>query len=90
MDKQIDIFGNEVDWTTTEPIPNKGGRQKWRTMQEIHGELKGKKCKNCVNFLRRSFYPNVYFKCKVWHNTASTASDIRANGVACRKYKVGD
>lgn len=74
-----------LDVIPEEDIPIKKGT-KYIKMQEVYGIKEDCKCKQCKNFLIRKM-GNKYFKCKLWHMTASSATDIRANETACGMFE---
>ena len=85
--KQIDIFGNEIDVNDIPEYQAPVGRLKLKTMQERYGEDKqGRKCKSCIYFIRRE-YSTTYFKCSLWRDSRSTATDIKANQIGCKKFQ---
>ena len=83
--KQIDIFGNEVEFDELPLI--KQGRQKTKTMQDQYGELEGFNCKNCKHCIKCDYHNKTYYKCELWFVSHSEASDIRLKNVACKKYE---
>jgi hypothetical protein len=81
--KQIDIFGNE-----NEPAPGiKKGRPKYRSMQSLHGVIKGKTCKTCKHLMNGYYHGKSYYKCELWVVSHSSATDIRLKTTACKKYE---
>ena len=85
MDKQLDLFGNEH---IIIPI-KKSGRKRFATMQEIHGTLEGKKCKDCKHRVTVR-WSRSYNKCELWRMTNCSSTDIRVNNVACKKFEECD
>jgi len=71
------------------PPKNKGGAQKFRRMQQIHGLTPGKACGDCKYFMRFGRPGRQYFKCKVWRTTGSAATDIRKSDQACGLWDGG-
>lgn len=63
------------------------GRSKYRKMQDKHGTLKDHSCKDCVHLLRHEYHDRVYFKCRQWILSHSTATDIRLKDIACGLFK---
>lgn len=84
--KQLDIFGNEIDVEEIcqYKIP---GRKKFITMQEEHGQLPGKTCKTCKYLQKWHYHSKNYYKCELWRNSNSSATDIRLKNNACKKYQ---
>ena len=83
IDKQLDIFGNEVDIDSIQKT-KKGGRKPFKRMQEIHGVDHRYKCKQCEYFTRKKHHMRTYLKCSQWIQSHSSATDIKANDEACR------
>ena len=83
MSKQLDIFGGE---TEIQEQPRTSGRR-YKRMQEIHGTIAGKTCKTCEHLLIYGYHGNRYFKCGLWINSASQATDIRLKDTACGMYE---
>ena len=82
--KQLDIFGNEID---VNDIPTKHrGRQKYLTMQEIHGRREDKQCRTCKHCVGHR-WQRLYYKCELWVVSACAATDIRLKDVACKKWE---
>lgn len=82
-DKQYDIFGNVV-----EPIePKKRGRNKYKTMQELHGIKEGETCKTCKHCIDCGYHGRTYYKCALWIQSNSSATDIRLKWKACNKWE---
>ena len=80
---QIDIFGATVDTTKRE----KEARKRYRTMQSVFGTKDGYRCKTCKHCECHHYHGRNYYKCAIWHQSHSAATDIRANGIACGKYE---
>ena len=85
MQKQLDIFGNEIK--INEIVRReKQKRKRYRTMQQIHGIKEGNicgDCKHCVGF-RQS---KTWYKCDLWIMSHSSATDIRLKDTACNKFE---
>jgi len=62
--------------------------QKFKTMQQLYGSNINFKCKECKHFLRNDHRGKTYLKCKIWRVSNSSATDIKANGVACGKFDI--
>lgn len=84
--KQIDMFGNEVDFGEVPTGIKQGGRPKYKRMQELHGELRGFQCKGCKHCVAYG-YNRTYYKCDLWIISNSEATDIRLKDTACKKYE---
>lgn len=86
-EKQLDIFGNEVDVETIIYPPSRSGKTFKSDFRHIYGFDKEHQCKNCKYF--REFYYNYkhYFKCEMLGITHSQATDIRKKDYACKLYK---
>lgn len=82
-DQQIDIFGNEV---SVDVIDKKIRQKKYRTMQEMYGELEGKQCRTCKHAVQHR-QSKSWYKCELWAQTHSAATDIRLKNTACGKYE---
>lgn len=88
MNKQLDIFGNEVE---VHNIPHKRkGRPKYRTMQEIYGTINGKTCKTCKYCVKYILGYKGWYKCEKWIISSSESTDIRMKDIACKKYEEGN
>lgn len=87
MDKQIDVFGNEISLSDL-PKPISG--RKYKTMQQLHGELSDKKCGDCEHCLKIRHNRKNFYKCELWYVSSSEATDIRLKNVACKKFKEKD
>jgi hypothetical protein len=83
-DTQINLFGEEVE--IKEQEPKKGGRQRYKTMQEIHGYTPGQTCGSC-EYCEQHSYSRNYYKCSQWIVSASAATDIRLKNPACGIWK---
>ena len=81
-EEQLNLFGEVA---TFEP-DEKPKRRKFKTMQEVFGLTEGKRCKECKHIITRRYSKN-YYKCALWRVSASAASDIRVNAVACGKFE---
>ena len=87
MIEQYNLFGESVPLNKVpgfEPKPK--GRARRRTMQEMYGENKAHKCRDCVHLVKRRF-SKTYYKCALWSVSASAASDIRIGQNACNKFE---
>lgn len=83
MAEQYSIFG------TLDKIPEpekKAGGRKYKTMQEIYGYKEGHICKDCKHCIRHRWDKN-YYKCELWYQSHSTATDIRLKNKACGKWE---
>ena len=86
MDKQIDIFGNEIP---VGDLPKPISGRKYKTMQQLHGVLEGKTCKTCAHCIKCRYHNKTYYKCELWYVSNSEATDIRLKNVACKKFEGG-
>jgi hypothetical protein len=84
MNKQIDIFGNEIP---IGDLPKPISGRKYKTMQQLHGELFGKKCGDCAHCIVVRHNRKNFYKCELWYLSSSEATDIRLKNVACKKFK---
>ena len=85
--KQIDIFGNEIDYERTLIITGKRyGKTIKANFRNSYGFKKGFFCKNCKYFNEYT-YNRTYFKCEKIGITHSSATDIRKKDIACNLYK---
>lgn len=82
--KQIDVFGNEIN---LEDLPKKEGARKYKTMQQMYGELPNRKCGDCKHCLKIRYHNKTYYKCELWYMSNSEATDIRLKNVACKKFE---
>ena len=80
--KQLDIFGNEIDVNDL-PTPHRE-RQKYLTMQEIHGRREDKQCRTCKHCDKNGW---GYYKCDIWRISSSPVTDIRLKNIACNKWE---
>ena len=85
MDKQLDVFGNEVNQSDLDER-EKQRHRKYRTMQEMFGILEGKQCKTCKHAVRHR-QSKTWYKCELWVQSHSEATDIRLRDTACKKYE---
>lgn len=85
MSKQLDVFGNEVDLTDVEKR-EKQSRRRLRTMQEMYGTKEGFTCKTCKYAVRHR-QAKTWYKCELWLQSHSEATDIRLKDTACNKYE---
>ena len=88
MDKQIDAFGNEIPISDLVYRPISG--RKYKTMQQLHGELSNKKCGCCKHCVVIRHNRKNFYKCELWYVSSSEATDIRLKNVACKKYEEQD
>ena len=51
-------------------------------MYELFGKTEGQKCKDCSNLVKH-IYSRTYYKCSVFGETSSSASDWRLKYDAC-------
>lgn len=90
MQKQIDIFGNEIDvdiiFENEKKLLHGGRITKKSAFRYINGFKKGNYCKNCIHFVETQ-YNRKYFKCEKLGLTSSSATDIRKNDIACNLYQ---
>ena len=86
MEKQIDIFGNETDISEIEK-KEKLKRKRYKTMQQIHGIKQGRKCGDCKHCEGHNYHGKTYYKCGLWYQSHSSATDIRLKDTACNKYE---
>ena len=84
MDKQIDIFGNEIPISD---LPKRISGRKYKTMQQLYGELPDKKCGDCTHCVVIHHNRKNFYKCKLWYVSSSEATDIRLKNVACKKFE---
>ena len=88
MDKQIDIFGNEIHISDCVYRPING--RKYKKMQQLHGELPDKKCGDCTHCVVIRHNRKNFYKCELWYVSSSEATDIRLKNVACKRFKEKD
>ena len=90
MQKQIDIFGNEVDvdviFATEKNLLHGGRITKKSLFRLVNGFKEGCYCKNCNYFVEKE-HNRKYFKCKNLGVSSSKATDIRKNDIACNLYQ---
>lgn len=82
--RQIDVFGNEI---SIEDLPKPTGGRKYKTMQQMYGELPNSKCGDCKHCLKIRYHNKTYYKCELWYMSSSEATDIRLKNVACKKFE---
>lgn len=82
MSKQLDLFGRE---TEMEEKARTSGRR-YKRMQELHGTIAGKTCKTCKHLCSYT-QSRRWYKCGLWINSGSQATDIRLKDTACGKYE---
>ena len=85
MSKQLDIFGNKINLTDIDKR-EKQRRRKYRTMQQMYGIKEGVTCKTCKHAVRHC-QSKTWYKCALWVQSHSEATDIRLKDVACNKYE---
>ena len=83
---QLDIFGNAIPVEKLE-LKNRRGREKYKTMQQLYGELPEHKCKECKHCICIDYHNRTYYKCELWIMSNSAATDIRLKNVACKKFE---
>ena len=87
---QLDIFGEAKPLSeiisSTKPLLHGGRITKKSLFRSINGYKNGFYCKNCIYF-KEMRYNHKYFKCEKLGITASQATDIRKNDIACNLYK---
>lgn len=81
--KQIDLWGNEVDISSI-PTTRTG---RYKTMQELHGVLEGKTCKECNYCVGYTYGKRRWYKCTKWVVSNSKATDIRLKNKACKQFE---
>jgi len=86
MTDQINIFGETVDAEKRE----KEARKRYRTMQATFGTKEGYRCKTCKHCELHRYHGRNYYKCALWHQSHSAATDIRVNATACKKHEEAD
>jgi hypothetical protein len=77
--EQYTIFG-DIAPEIKEPEKN---TRRYKKMQEKHGTLEGKTCKDCKHLLRFDYHDRIYYKCELWIVSHSTATDVRLKDKAC-------
>lgn len=84
MLENYDIFGN----VTELPEIKKHGRNKYKTMQELHGIKEGDDtCKTCMHCVCFHYHGKTYYKCEKWIISHSGSTDIRLKNKACKLYE---
>jgi hypothetical protein len=81
MPMELNLLGELQEYCPERDYKPKG-REKYKTMQEIHGYTEGQVCGTCVH-CRSIEYANKYYKCDAWILSHSSATDIRVRGKAC-------
>lgn len=66
--------------------PRTSGRR-YKRMQELYGTVMGKTCKTCKHRVRCGYNRRKWYKCELWIESASRATDIRLRDTACGKYE---
>ena len=84
---QRDMFGGEKPLEQVQV--QKVGRNKYKTMQATHGLRKDKKCRDCKHLYCKPWRVN-YYKCDMWYQSNSSATDIRLKDVACNMFEERD
>ena len=86
MNKQIDIFGGMTD---TQELARRETeqRKRYKTMQAQFGVNEAYTCKTCKHCEVHHYHSRNYYKCALWFQSHSSATDIRVNGTACKKYE---
>ena len=86
MNKQIDIFGGTTD--AQELVKQAAeGRKRYKTMQAQFGIKEGYRCKTCKHCELHRYRGRSYYKCALWHQSNSSATDIRVKATACNRYE---
>ena len=76
-----------IDGYTFEPDPPQSGRNKFKTMIQLHGSApEGKKCKTCSHLMPCGYHGKSFYKCELWRLSHSIATDIRLKQQACGQY----
>jgi hypothetical protein len=86
MEKQIDIFGNEIDISQIENNEARK-RKRYRSMQAMFGTKEGYRCATCKHCEQHHYHNKKYYKCKLWFQSHSAATDIRLKDTACKLYE---
>ena len=84
--EQLDLFGGEVKVSEKPSYSRTTMKNAFRT---CYGYKEGSYCKNCKHFVEQRYNRKRYFKCDELGITASSATDIRKNDVACNLYMEG-
>jgi hypothetical protein len=74
------VFGMNVDELAKDIAP-----KSLRTMHMRYGATEGRSCGECCHFYKRR-YSKVYFKCELYSDSKSEASDWRKKWQACGKF----
>ncbi len=80
-----DLFGNEIIPHQEIKTENRASVIAHKKLIQVYGETSGKKCKAC-DLLRRKRWDKAYFKCALFRNTNSPATDWRVGWQACGKF----
>jgi len=80
--KQVNLFGELQETEKPEPLR----KQKFKTMQQIHGTNNNEICKTCIHAKSIEF-AKVYWKCELWKLSHSSATDIRLKNTACGRWE---
>ena len=82
--KQLDVFGNEVDYFELNKIvPKETIKERFR---RINGYAQDKFCRDCKYFKMFSYNRKKYYKCEKIGVTQSQATDIRLKDCACKLF----
>lgn len=84
--KQMDIFGNEIDVIEIQSLSPRSGKTFKDKFRNNYGFKNGFFCKNCIYFKELNYHYRRYFKCEKLGITSSTATDIRKSDIACSLY----
>lgn len=83
--KQLDIFGNEVDVIEIQSLPPRSSKTLKSKFRYNYGYKNGFYCRNCKYFEEHQ-YNRKYFKCRKLGITSSSATDIQKSDIACSLY----
>lgn len=83
-----DLFGNDIPEKKEPPkkLGNKSAVIAHATLRQMHGEIWGKKCKDCARCITNGTTTKFY-KCELFSTSHSESTDWRANWTACGKFK---
>ena len=83
-----DLFGNDIPekHELLKKTSNKSAVIAHANLRQMHGELEGKKCKDCANCIKTG-NTTTFYKCTLFSTSHSESSDWRANWTACGKFK---
>ena len=82
---QLDMWGG----ISEPPVKQKQPTHRYPRMQERYGCIDDQVCGTCANFVRHQ-WNRVYFKCSLWVQSHSVATDIRYHDKACGKWVPDD